>query len=132
MILAVTMRMRIWSTTVLVHGRASALAMELLVSGCKQSRAKLRDHRSCFLPTNLANSGSVKLNDRFEAKLKMMDSAIAQKSRAQLWYPMESGKRRSNIHFTMHTIRGAGLAQYPTHTNKQMSPRACKHHIHSC
>ena len=82
MILAVTMRMRTWSTTVLMNSRASALAVEPLFSGCKQSRAKLRDHQSCLLPTNLANSGSVKLNDRLEAKLRVMDSAIAQKSRA--------------------------------------------------
>ena len=82
MILAITLKMRIWFTTVLVHSRASALAMELLVSECKQAQKKIRNHMSCFLPTNLANTGSVKLNDRFEAKLKMMDSAIAQKSRA--------------------------------------------------
>ena len=61
MILAVTMRRRALSATVLMNSRASAIAVEPPFSGCEQSKAKLRDRETFYLPTDLASSGRVNI-----------------------------------------------------------------------
>ena len=66
-------------------------------------------------------------------RLPAMTYHLRQASRYQVYllYPMKTGRRRSNMHRTMHTIRGASSVQDATHANKHMSTRACTPGIHS-